>query len=302
MTDKTTSSIQPRPAVSVIVPCYNAAPYFHETLDAILAQAWDQRWELIVADNRSTDNSRAIAEDYALRYPNMRVITANEGQGTSYAINAGVEAARGRSVLFCDSDDVPSPGWLAAMGTALETQKFVACRMDITSLNHNEEFAPRSHPQTERLMKIAYPPYLHHAGGSTMGVRRTLFLDIGGYDPKFVYLHETDFCFRVQLVGHELSFVPEAVLKVRFRRDKRSAFYQSLHWGQYNMLLFRKYRNYGKPLRRRWNRLLRDSQQALRLFRRWHRLTPGEQMNAIWSTGWLLGKIKGIFLYRMAPY
>lgn len=290
------------PAISVVVPCYNAARYFHETLDAILGQEWDQPWELVIADNRSTDNSREIAADYAKRFPHIRVVTANEGQGTTWAVNAGVKAAAGRSVLLCDSDDVPSPGWLAAMGNALAERDFVACRMDVTSLNPLDEFGSRPHPQTERLMKISYPPYLYHAGGSTLGFRRDLFLEIGGYDPRFIYLHETDFCFRMQLAGHSLTFVRDAVQNVRFRRDTRATFYQSMHWGEYNVLLFRKYRGHGEPARGRWKRLMFDSLHVVRLLSQWRKFSPGQRMNTMWLSGWLIGKLKGMILYRSAPY
>lgn len=300
MSDNVSDNMQP--AVSIIVPCYNAAKYFHETLDAIFAQEWDQPWEVVIADNRSTDHSREIAEDYAKRYPNLRLVPANDGQGTTWAVNAGVAAARGRSVLLCDSDDVPSPGWLAAMGDALAEKEFVACRMDVTSLNPVEDFGSRPHPQTDRLMKISYPPYLYHAGGSTLGIRRELFLEVGGYDPKFIYLHETDFCFRMQLAGHTLSFVREAVQNVRFRRDNRATFYQSMHWGEYNVLLFRKYRGTGEPAHGRWKRLLHDGVHVVRLMSQWRRFSPGQRMSAMWLSGWLIGKLKGMILYRSAPY
>ncbi|MCB1757978.1 MAG: glycosyltransferase family 2 protein, partial [Gammaproteobacteria bacterium] len=118
-------------SLSVIVPCYNSEQTLAETLEAIANQTCDQPWELIIADNLSTDNSASLAESFSKRFRHFRVITANDGQGTAFAINSGVREARGKSVIFCDSDDVPAAGWLAAMARALAEHEFVACKMDV---------------------------------------------------------------------------------------------------------------------------------------------------------------------------
>ena len=64
------------PLVSVITPVYNTEAYLAECIESVLAQTW-QDWELVVADNRSTDRSREIAESYAKRDPRVRVVTAD---------------------------------------------------------------------------------------------------------------------------------------------------------------------------------------------------------------------------------
>jgi glycosyltransferase involved in cell wall biosynthesis len=288
--------------VSVVVPCYNAEKTLADTLSAIASQQWDEPWEVVVADNRSTDASRRIAESFRDRFAQLRIISANEGQGTPFAINGGVREARGRSVVFCDADDVPAAGWLAAMGRALDQYEFVACRMDLSSLNPADEYGTRSGPQTTGLMKISYPPYLPHAGGSTLGIRREVFLKLGGYDPLFVYLHETDFCFKAQLGGHDLHFVPDAVLAVRLRQDRASTFKQALHWAEYNTLLAKRYRSFGEPPKQRWTRLWRDTARVARQLVRWSRLDERQRMNTAWHFGSQLGKIKGVIKYRAAPY
>jgi glycosyltransferase involved in cell wall biosynthesis len=288
--------------VSVVVPCYNAETTLSDTLSAIASQQWDEPWEVVVADNRSTDGSRRIAESFRDRIAHLRIISANEGQGTPFAINGGVREARGQSVIFCDADDVPAAGWLAAMGGALDQYEFVACRMDVSSLNPVDQFGERTGGQTSGLMQISYPPYLPHAGGSTLGIRRQVFIELGGYDPVFVYLHETDFCFRVQLAGHELHFVPDAVLAVRLRRGRASTFKQAFRWAEYNILLSKRYKAFGPPPKQRWIRLWRDTVRAATRLPRWRRSSQVEQIRTLWQLGSQLGKIKGVIKYLAAPY
>jgi glycosyltransferase involved in cell wall biosynthesis len=226
--------------LSVIIPCYNAEKTVADTLNSLVAQVWDGDWEVIVANNGSTDQTCRVVESFKGKIRNLRIVDASARQGTSFAVNTGVEAAVGDSVVFCDADDVPAPGWLAAMGAALEQHTFVACRMDYIDLNDPLVVSVRKF-QTDRLSKIDYPPYLYHAGGSTLGVRRSVFLNLGGYDTELIYLHDTDFCFKAQLSGHPLFFAKDAVNHIRLRSDINLVFRQARTWAAYNVLLAKRY-------------------------------------------------------------
>jgi GT2 family glycosyltransferase len=233
--------------LSVIVPCYNAESTLGETLEALAGQEWEQPWELLVVDNRSTDGSRAVAESFRSRLPNLRLIDATERQGQPYAIMTGVEAAAGHSVAFCDADDVVGAGWLRAMGEALEQHAIVAASIDVERLNSGWMLKSRGNNQKTGLQPYRYPPYLPHVGGGTMGVRRELFLALGGFDEALPYLHDTDFCWRAQLAGYSIQFVPAAVMHVRFRGNLRTLYRQARNYAEYNVLLYKRYRDKGMP-------------------------------------------------------
>lgn len=288
--------------VTVVIPCYNAESTLSETLAAVVSQDWDKRWDVLVSDNKSTDGSREVVKQFQRQYPQISLVDAFASQGTSCAVNTGVKAARGRSVVICDSDDVPTPGWLAAMGKALEIHEFVACRMDVVSLNSRAGALSRRNAQTEQLGKIGYPPYLPHAGGGTIGVRREVFLRVEGYDEKLIYLHDTDFCFKAQLAGSPLHFVHDAVIKIRFRSNKRKTYLQARNWAEYNVLLAKRYRHHGPPPVHRWRRLYRDGITILRKFSHWPRLTEEERYRTMWMLGWELGKFKGMVKYFAPPF
>ena len=93
--------------ISVIIPVFNTAEYLHESLSSILSQDVDGL-EVICVDDGSTDNSHLVLESYANRDNRLRVIRQkNSGQGASR--NRGVEMAKGRYILFFDSDDILFP-------------------------------------------------------------------------------------------------------------------------------------------------------------------------------------------------
>ena len=94
------------PAVSVIIPLYNAEKYIAATLDSLLGQTF-QDFELIVVNDCSTDKSRAIAESYIPKFGGRMKIFDNEtNSGAAATRNNGLRRATGEYVFFMDSDDL----------------------------------------------------------------------------------------------------------------------------------------------------------------------------------------------------
>ena len=96
------------PRVSVVMPVYNSSPYLHEALDSVLAQSMED-WELLLADDGSTDDSFAVAEAYASRDPRIRVLHSERNLGVARTRNRGVAESRGEYIALLDSDDLWMP-------------------------------------------------------------------------------------------------------------------------------------------------------------------------------------------------
>ncbi|MGN0189245.1 MAG: glycosyltransferase family 2 protein, partial [Candidatus Cryptobacteroides sp.] len=95
------------PAVSIIIPVYNAREYIVRCLESIINQTFKD-WEAICVDDGSIDSSPWILDDYASRDPRIKVIT-QPNAGVSAARNTALEAACGDYVCFVDSDDFLHP-------------------------------------------------------------------------------------------------------------------------------------------------------------------------------------------------
>lgn len=225
--------------LSVVIPCRNAAATLGQQLEALSRQQWADGFEVIVVLNHSTDDSASVVSKYTDRFTSLRLITANEGHGCGYARNCGIRQSTGDAIVFCDADDEVGPGWLPAMGDALRDHDFVACRIDLDKLNEPRVIGMWGHPQSQGLQRMPYPPYLPHAGGGTLGVKRWLHDAVGGFDERFRFVEDVNYCLKIQLAGHPLHFVPAAVLHLRMRSGLREVFRQAREYGQYSVLNYR---------------------------------------------------------------
>lgn len=106
------------PAISVIMPVYNAEGFVGDAILSILVQDFTD-YELILVDDGSRDRSGAICDRYAACDHRIRVVH-QENAGMCTARNVGVSLARGEFVTFCDNDDIFLPGLLSSAYAATQ--------------------------------------------------------------------------------------------------------------------------------------------------------------------------------------
>ncbi len=97
--------------VSVIIPIFNTEKYLRECLDSVLAQSYSNM-EIICVNDASTDGSMAILKEYSKSDSRLIVISHQEALGPATARNKGLDIAKGKYVLFVDSDDYIAPNLL----------------------------------------------------------------------------------------------------------------------------------------------------------------------------------------------
>ena len=107
----------PRPLISVIIPVYNAEAYLSALIDSVLAQTYDHL-EVLLVDDGSTDSSAEICDRFAALDARCIVFRKTNG-GASSARNTGLDHAKGRYILFVDSDDHLPRGAAEALLSAM---------------------------------------------------------------------------------------------------------------------------------------------------------------------------------------
>src|SRR5204863_1254026 len=104
--------------VSVIMPCYDAAPYLKQAIESVLRQSYGNL-ELIFVDDGSNDGSVNIAADFAEHHPGRMTMLRTNRQGPYPARNVGLSRARGEFIAFLDADDYWAPDFVEKLHSAL---------------------------------------------------------------------------------------------------------------------------------------------------------------------------------------
>ena len=281
--------------ISVIIACHNAASTLGEQLQSLADQDYGESWELIIADNGSTDDSLGVVERYRPKLANVRVVDASGVRGAAHARNVAAAEARAPYLAFCDADDVVAKGWLLAVSRAVHQHDFVASRFEGDRLNSPEVRRVRKCPQQDGLMAFKYSSFLPFAGACGMAVRRTLFDELGGFDESLLNGEDIDFCWRVQLMGTELHFAGEAVVHIRLRSEPRAVLKQAENYGFWTVPLYLRYLPHGIPPvpwhsgARSWLRLMMRLPRLLR---------PSSRTQWLREFAYRRGLLKGSIRYR----
>lgn len=115
--------------VSVIVPTYNSEKYLHKCVTSILNQSFS-KFELILVNDGSTDNTQKLCEEYALRDKRIHVINQTN-MGVAKAREAGLSIAQGKYIIYIDVDDYVKEDYIEVLYKQIEE-----CNVDIVCCNY----------------------------------------------------------------------------------------------------------------------------------------------------------------------
>lgn len=108
------SKIEP---VSIIIPCYNEAGTIGEAIEGLMALDYPKnKFEIIVVDDKSKDNSAGIVREYTKKYKNVRlIVNSHNSGGAAQPTNIGIKAAKFDYMAVADADSIPKPDSLRKM-------------------------------------------------------------------------------------------------------------------------------------------------------------------------------------------
>lgn len=124
------------PAVSILVPAFNAAAYLTEAIESALRQTLDDI-EILVIDDASTDSTAGLAAAMAAHDPRIRLLRQAVNGGPSAARNRGLAEARGRWIALLDADDAYEPGRLEGLVALAEEREADLCSDNLLLVPEN---------------------------------------------------------------------------------------------------------------------------------------------------------------------
>lgn len=191
------------PLVSIIVPSYNYDKYIGAAIESALAQTYENI-EVIVADDGSVDNSVNVARKYHVKVIKLKHM------GLAGAFRRGVEASKGEFLLNLNSDDILHPSYVKETLAALEEDSKIAYAytqmVGFGAGSYHFESCPFSLKML--LKRPAYFP-------ATALIRKSAFLEAGGYDARLPFHEDWDFWLKLAENGEYGVLMPKPLLFYR---------------------------------------------------------------------------------------
>ena len=215
---------QSAPLVSILIPVHNQWRHTLWCLRSIIANSGDVPYEVIIADDASTDATRRVGR----RVPNVRVMRNDPASGGPLGFlkncNAAAALARGKYLLFLNNDTLVQKDWLRALVQVAEQDAsvgLVGCKLifpdgqlqeaggiiwrDGTGSNHGRGQSPDA-AEFNHIRDVDY------ISGAAILVRHSVWDAIGGFDERFApaYYEDTDLAFAIRARGNRVVYQPLA--------------------------------------------------------------------------------------------
>jgi len=226
------------PSVSVTVVNFNGKELLRRCLTSLLTTNYPN-FEIIVVDNASTDGSIELIKKLFGSYSFIKVVENRDNMGHAEGCNIGARAAKGRYLLFLDSDTEIKAGdyisenngrsyvpenWLLELVRVMERDQSIGIAQAKVVLAKDSRLLDYTCMALDALgtWHVTYglkaDEFKHDfevlaASSGCCIVRREVFEEVGGFDSDyFIYDDDTDFSLRTRLLGYKVVLVPSAVI------------------------------------------------------------------------------------------
>lgn len=208
--------------ISVIIPNWNGLRLLPACLNALHQQTF-QNFETIVVDNGSTDGSRELLER---EYPRVRILSLGTNRGFAPAVNEGIRAAHGETIVLLNNDTEAEPHWLEEIARALgenPSAGMVACKLRLFDRRDHIHSAGDFYrvdgiPGNRGVWEKDCGQYEDARGvfgpcGGAAAYRKTMLDEIGLFDEELgSYCEDVDLNWRARLAGYNCAYAPRAIV------------------------------------------------------------------------------------------
>jgi len=235
------------PMVSIMVPAHNESIVIRKTVLALLEFDYPlDRYEIIVINDNSTDNSAEVLKELQARNPHRKLVVINTdnvigGKGKSNALNIALSVASGSVIAIYDADNTPASDALAILvENLMSDDKLGAVIGKFRTRNRNASILTRF----VNIETLAYQ-CMNQAGryfffklctipGTNFVIRRSIIDKMGGWDTKALS-EDTEISFRLYRMGYYIKFMPLAVTWEQEPQLLKQWFKQRTRWAKGNI-------------------------------------------------------------------
>ncbi|MCR8842200.1 glycosyltransferase family 2 protein [Paenibacillus sp. SC116] len=235
------------PFVTIMVPAHNEGMVIIKTVESLLALDYPHdKYEIIVINDNSSDNSSELLADLQERYTGRNLIVINTdkvtgGKGKSNALNIGFQRSKGELIAIYDADNTPEKTALRYLvGEIMNDDSLGAVIGKFRTRNRDASLLTRfinietlsfqwmAQAGRWKLFKLCTIP------GTNFIMRRHIVEEIGGWDVKAI-AEDTEISFRIYMMGYRIKFQPKAVTWEQEPQTLKVWFKQRTRWAKGNI-------------------------------------------------------------------
>ena len=230
--------------VSVVNPAYNAEKTIERALDSLFNQTFEGRVEVIVVNDGSKDKTQEIVKNIIKKSKSKITLISQKNQGPAAARNAGAKAAKGKIVLFTDSDCVPEKDWVKEMLEPFKEKGIVGVQGRYRIFNKEKVVARFvQYEIEERYKRMEKQKYIDFIGSYSAGYRRDVFLEFDGFDTSFKKAsgEDPEISYRMADKGLKMVFAPNAIVYHSHPESLKKYLKMKYGRGYWGNLLYKKH-------------------------------------------------------------
>lgn len=229
--------------ISVVIPAFNEEKNISAALSSLTKQTYKKKFEVIVVDNNSTDNTSMIVKKFKSSLPRglMSIrLFVEKSQGRGYAKAKGAKEANGEILAYLDADTRATPSWLYQIDAAFKNQSVVAVTGPWRVYDLPAGFTKSFLHHFQEAGQLPYRILFGHfwLNGMNMAFRASTYKKAGGFDTRLNVHDDIDLTHRLRAYG-KIAYNPKMIVKTSGRRYKHGLLkgLMSYHKGTLNFLL-----------------------------------------------------------------
>ncbi|MGB4044944.1 MAG: glycosyltransferase [Halanaerobiales bacterium] len=208
------------------MPVYNSARYLSEAIESCLDQTY-RKFELIIIDDGSNDDSKEIIEFYWRKYPDkIKVHFFQKNQGAAAARNKGIKMARGDYLVFADSDDIQDKERIQQIIESIKRDKVDMVFNNCLMIDENGQSLGKD---------LGFPEILNNSNGLLLSLQRNYFWTslatvkndrLVYFDESLMRSEDYDLFLKLLFHGWKFTFIKEPLVKYRIHSGNDSSDYE----------------------------------------------------------------------------
>jgi glycosyltransferase AglI len=222
-----------QPLISIIIPVYNDPEGLRDTLNSLVMQEFDKsHYEIIVADNGSTDNTAAIASNFVKNYSGLVKLIVEDNIQSSYAArNKGIRNSKAEIIVFIDADMESYPDFLKKIYNFMSDEKVKYAGFNVDMELKNKSIAGLYDKITRfKIKKRIEEEYF--VSTNCLVARREIFDKVGFFDERLISGGDREFGERVLRYGYKKFFIKDVIVIHPARSSIKSLYKRNFRLGR----------------------------------------------------------------------